>query len=204
MTPSRPPVDRPERRRAPRHWWSDTAWRLRFALTYADWEPLELMLGVHALLWGAWLLGVWSAYRAGQIVAGPMMTNPAYGPMIYVAARVGLPGPVLWGLLALGLGLLVLAGYAASRAAWREWGAFGLGLFWVFASVCYVAADWRTTATISVPVYAVTAFYVYSRIYQGAHVRRVRAAREAQRDAAAIAAVDAARLAPGVPNPEAP
>lgn len=184
MRPPEPPpanpaaIPFPDRRHRPRLGWAQARWRYAWVWRHADYASLELMLGLHAALWGCWLLGVRAAYLLGWTDRDAMMSNPAYGPMRLVAGRVGLPGSVYWGTLALALGLLVLIGYAKSSARTRCAAAAGLGGLWTFAAVCYIWADWRTTATVSVPVYAGTGVYVARRVYLDAYRRKLRQSAE--------------------------
>lgn len=136
-------------------------------LRFGDWRPMELFTATLATSWGLWfLVSPWSVMDA----------NAAYVVMRAVAAWFGLTGDGLWGFLLLIGGIVQCIGFYTEHARTARAAALHLTGVWTFMGWCWIAADFRLLATITLPLYVACSMWVYYRVTQAEKSRTARQA----------------------------
>lgn len=135
-------------------------------LWYGDWRAMEAWSATLASWWGLWfLLSPWSV----------MGLNPAaYSVMIHVAGWLGLTGDGFWGFLLLLGGVVQWIGYYTESPPVERAAALHLTLVWTFMGWCFVAAEPRLVATVTIPLYIAPSVWVYYRVTRSAAARAAR------------------------------
>lgn len=105
---------------------------------------LILVLGVYTVTWGLWLISPWWT----------VLTQAAlYSQMAHLAAEW------VWGLFAVGTGILTVRGALKPSYDNLHLGAFVSAMFWLVISLMYFIGDWTNTGGIT----ALT-FFTYSAV----------------------------------------
>lgn len=105
---------------------------------------LILILGIYTVVWGLWLIAPWWT----------VFTQAAlYAQMHALAAEW------VWGLFAVGTGLLTLRGAYKPSYTNLHIGAFAAALFWLVIGLMYFAGDWTNTGGITA-----LCFFTYSAV----------------------------------------
>lgn len=121
--------------------------RLRRILLDSDTEPVAIGAGLYALLYGLWYLGPAS-----------LATSPAYA----IVERVLTDQQ--FGLLAIVLGLLPLAGVLLPNASLRRWGPLLGAFFWAFIVILGgLGSDWHAGGLPHFALAALTNGWLYLR-----------------------------------------
>lgn len=148
------------------------AYLLGQTVWYGDWRAMEAWTATLASWWGLWfLLSPWSV----------MDLNPAYVVMIHVAAGLGLTGDGFWGFLLLLGGVVQWIGYYTESPPVERAAALHLTLVWTFMAYCFIAAEPRLVATVTIPLYIAPSIWVYYRVTRAAAARASRLAADPAR-----------------------
>lgn len=103
-------------------------------------------LSVYTMLWGLWLSNpFWDVFTQSEL----------YGWLASVASET------TWGLLALGVGLIMTYGVIKGSTKSLTIGAFVGFLHWLLIAIGYFAGDWRNTGGITSVAMAVYCGAIY-------------------------------------------
>jgi hypothetical protein len=134
-------------------------------LRYGDWRALEMWTATLATCWGLWFVASqWSV----------MDLNAAYVVMIHVASWLGLTGDGFWGGLLLLGGVVQWIGFYTESPPVERAAALHLTVVWTFMAWCFIVAEPRLVATITLPLYIAPSIWVYIRVTRAAAARAAR------------------------------
>lgn len=127
-----------------------TATRLRALLLDYDFEFAELLTGLAALGWGAWLLAPWW---------DTFGSSPSFAVFAFLGPEWA------WGLLVLCLGALQLYALVRDIPNWRKTLCLLAVINWAFIATVFAVANLAATGTVIYPLLAFSAGWARLRLY---------------------------------------
>ncbi len=124
--------------------------RLRRLLVDYNFEFAEFLVGLAALLWGAWLIF-------------PMWNTFASSSSFTVLLSSGIDESY-WGLGIASVGALQLIGLLWDHRPIRRFSSFSLVLVWLFIALMFILSNPASTATVIYPLFALSSAWAYWRI----------------------------------------